>query len=339
MKTTVLVILIFSNIFVFAQCNDSLVQRAIEQSGADALFLKEFKVRFDKSKASQPVRVAKYSAYLQAGNTYRFNVCNAREYEGRVVLQLFKNGKLKGSTIDLNTQEYNNSFDFYCRSSNSYQVLLSFIEGKSGCAVGVLSLVSSDTTELVRDEIPNVNPHEKLYRGIKNKLYVETVKDSSYYKIVFSNTGMIETADDSYYFTADTLGPVTIKALVKDKNHETVEEISTEFIVVDLPVPFVTIDNVPGGLISKERLLTADKLLLNFAGNMPPEKYFIKSFIVSDNFIGSSGKTSNSEFFTGSQKTYLRSIEPGKNFFIKKVEILMPDGKTVEIKPIGFIVM
>lgn len=339
MKTLIIFILIFSSFSGFAQCNDSLVQKAISESGSDAIFLKEFKVRFDKSKASQPVRVAKYSAYLKSGNQYRFNVCNAREYEGRVVLQLFKNGKLKGSTIDLNTQEYKNSFDFYCRSSDTYMVLLSFIEGKSGCAVGVLSLVPKDTTEMIQEELPIVGPNEKLYLGIKNKLFIESTNDSTSYLTILSNKGKIEKNNDLYYFIADSLGSVTIKVIVKDKHGENLEMISVEFNVVELPIPFVTVDNVPGGLISKDRLMTADKLTLNFAGNPPPEKYYIKSFVLSDDFIGSSGKISNSEYFTASQKAFLSKLNTGKNFFIKKIEILMPDGKIVELNPVGFIIM
>ncbi len=332
-------ILLFAFLETFSQCNDSLVQIAVSNSGEDVLFLKEFKVKFDKTKTSQPVRVAKYSTFLKAGYKYKFNVANAREYEGRVVLQLFKNSKLKGSTLNLKTQEYKQSFEFYCRRSGSYDILLSFIEGKSGCAVGVLSLIIGDTTEI---ELPDKNaflPKEALFMGMKNKLIIESLIDDSYKQTVTANTGRLEYSEGAFYFIADTLGVVTIKAVVKDSSNNIVEELSKEFVVKELPVPYISIQSNPGGLISKDQVLLAGCLSLMFHENIPSDKYKIKSFIISDVYIGNAGKSSSSENFTPHQINFIRNLTEGSNFYIKNVEILMPDGTIKELKTVGYILM
>ena len=132
MKTyLVFLIMIFLNLSGIhisdAQCNDILVKQTIMESGHDAIFLKEYKVKFKKGKANSPVRVAKYSAFLKDSTTYRFNVLNAKEYDGQVILQLYNRGKLLGSTYDFTSLKYNKSFDFTCKKTDSYQVLMSFI--------------------------------------------------------------------------------------------------------------------------------------------------------------------------------------------------------------------
>jgi len=119
-----------------AQCDESLTEKAITESGDKALFIKDFKVKLKKGKIKRPERVAKFLITLKSNTNYRFNVVNDNNYQGRVILQLFKKDKFLGCTYDFNNKKNNKSFDFQCIESDTYQVLMSFIEGKAGCAAG-----------------------------------------------------------------------------------------------------------------------------------------------------------------------------------------------------------
>ena len=124
-----------------AQCNDKLVTDCALQVGDKATYIKEFKVRLKKKRGKSNAPIAQFSIVLSKGQHYRFNVCNAIEFEGEAVLQLYDSDKMLGSTFDLARGRDYKSFDFMCRKTTTYNIYVSFKEGKEGCAVGILSIV------------------------------------------------------------------------------------------------------------------------------------------------------------------------------------------------------
>jgi hypothetical protein len=126
-----------------AQCNDQLLSVCALDNGG-ATYIKDFKVRLKKGKKNQPAPVAKYQVALSKNTNYRFNACNATEFPGEAIIQLYDSDQLIGSTYNMTTGKNYKGFDFYCKKSGVYNVFISFKEGEEGCAVGILSFVGKD---------------------------------------------------------------------------------------------------------------------------------------------------------------------------------------------------
>lgn len=325
--------LLFISLNLNAQCNDSLVDLAILQSGPDAIFIKEFKVMFKKGKANRPVKVAKYPLYLKDSTNYRFNVINAKEYDGKAILQLFRNGKLMGSTYDFTNLKYNNSFDFKCRHTDRYQVYMSFIEGKAGCAVGILSMLVNDST--VFDES---NISEVLYTGIENQIVIAYTDEPGCSVIVSANQGKISGYNGKYDYKPDSVGTVTITAQTVDAEGEVKEEMFKTFQVKQLPEPSVCINGYTGGIIAKAELLQAGGLSL-IIRNIPNTKpYEILEFSLSEKLSSYPQNVSEGNQFSIRQKELIKELEPGGQLFITNIKILRPDNQIIQLKPIGYII-
>src|SRR5690554_308417 len=84
-----------------AQSAEDLVQ-ICGMVADDATFLKDFTIRLD---AGDPPPVQRFSVLLRKGIKYRFSVCNSKDYDGKVVLQLFDNNRLLATTYIVATGE------------------------------------------------------------------------------------------------------------------------------------------------------------------------------------------------------------------------------------------
>lgn len=324
---------IFNETQIKAQCNDTLIKTAIFESGPDALFLKEYKVKFKKGKANRPAKVAKYSAFLKDSTTYRFNVVNAREYDGKVILQLFRKGKLMGSTFNLETLNYNNSFDFYCDKTDTYQVYMSFIEGKAGCAAGILSMVVNDSTVFEENYTSEI-----LYSGIDNPIFIAYTEEPGCSVYVSSGQGIISGQSGKYSIKPDTVGTVKITAQTIDSVGIIKEEISKIFKVAKLPDPLISINGNTGGIILKSELINAKELTIIMTKIPNNGQYTISGFTISENLSGINGKTSANQSFTLQQLDLIKELKSGSQLYITNIKIKRPDNKTIKLKPVGYII-
>jgi hypothetical protein len=133
----------FSGSKMYAQSTTKLVEICAESAGTDATYLKDFVVQLESAGADGKPPVAKYSMVLSKNNVYRFTICNSDESEGHAVLQLFDMNIMLGSTYNPSTGKEYKSFDFQCQKTGVYHVFISFIEGKKGNAVGILSYIKT----------------------------------------------------------------------------------------------------------------------------------------------------------------------------------------------------
>jgi hypothetical protein len=111
------------------------------KAGEDATYLKDFQVKLGISNDGRP-QVARYPLVLSSNNIYRFSVCDMADSEGKAVIKLYDNNRLIFSSYSEDTNEENNPFNFLCRKTGIYHVFISFLDGKPGEAVGILSYVS-----------------------------------------------------------------------------------------------------------------------------------------------------------------------------------------------------
>ncbi len=129
---------------VFSQDFQTKVHKCALNAGPDATYLKDFVVRLDAARPSQPPPVFRQSLALRKNVTYRFSLCNQDESDGEAVLRVYDNTTLILSTWYPESGKEYHSINFECRKSGIYTVMISFKEGKAGEAIGILSYVEGN---------------------------------------------------------------------------------------------------------------------------------------------------------------------------------------------------
>ncbi|HDP74299.1 MAG TPA: hypothetical protein ENN49_00185 [Bacteroidales bacterium] len=124
---------------VNAQSEEELVQICTMIAG-DAEYLKDFRIKLD---AGDPPPVQRFPILLKKDIKYRFTVCNSKDYEGKVILQLFDNNRQLATTYIVATGKDYPYIDWVCTKTGAYHLVYSFRDGKAGLAVGLLSMVGT----------------------------------------------------------------------------------------------------------------------------------------------------------------------------------------------------
>ncbi|MFO7656577.1 MAG: GldM family protein [Bacteroidales bacterium] len=333
-----IVLIIFSlaiGLTVYAQCDSRLLEQAASQSGTDALFIRDFKVKLEKGTMKRPSPTGRFQVYLNAGIHYRFNVANASEYEGEAILQLYDRSRLSGSTYDTENRIDKKMFDFICEKSGNYQVLMSFNEGKSGCAAAVMSMVLSDTMT-AKSIIPGIasDGMEKLYIGIDNELNIAATDIPGGKLEVSISRGTIEGANGRYIVRVDNKGIVTVKVNARDKTGKINETDSINFIVTDIPLPAVTLDGMFEGPVLKQDIDKLNELTLYYSFEIDNKAYTVTEFSISDEKSLGMGAVSYSHRITPAQKSFLNSLNPGERFIIKEIYVRGRNGAVHRLAPV-----
>jgi hypothetical protein len=140
---TLLLIGIFTGISsnLGAQSTEQMIEICANMAGDDATYLKDFQVKLGVSVDGRP-QVARYPLVLSSNNIYRFSVCDMENSEGKAILKLYDNNRLIFSSYSEDTKEEYNPFNFMCRKTGIYHVFISFVDGKPGECVGILSYVN-----------------------------------------------------------------------------------------------------------------------------------------------------------------------------------------------------
>ena len=124
-----------------AQSTEQMIEICANLAGDDATYLKDFQVKLGVSVDGRP-QVARYPLVLSSNNIYRFSVCDMENSEGKAILKLYDNNRLIFSSYSEDTKEEYNPFNFMCRKTGIYHVFISFLDGKQGECVGILSYVN-----------------------------------------------------------------------------------------------------------------------------------------------------------------------------------------------------
>jgi len=135
----VLIFLLGSSGTAYAQTEDELVE-ICGMIAKEATYLKDFKIRLD---AGDPPPLQRFSVILKKDIKYRFSVCNSKDQEGKVILELFDNNRLIATTYVIATGKDFPYIDFTCSKTGAYHLSFKFKDGKPGLAVGLLSLVET----------------------------------------------------------------------------------------------------------------------------------------------------------------------------------------------------
>jgi len=323
-----------------AQCDDKLVDKAIEKSGNDALFIREFKIKQTendkKKRQKRAASIAKYDVRLNQGFVYRFNVENDQNSDSKALLQLRKNNLVLASTYNSESNTDEQNFDYLCDESGPYQVYISFIEGNSGCAVGILSAVIQDSTTM-QSFADSTGLENILYAGVENYVDIAASDIPGGTLEVSISRGTIVPEGGLYLIQVDEPGPLTVHVTARDSTSRITETFKSEFMVNKTILPTVSLMGSSGGLIKKDEIVNslAELTINKWSSDL---KFKINKFSITNNMVTDGYTVSGSNRLSIRQIALIKELKNGDTFYIKNIEIEDSNGKILQLAPLGFII-
>jgi len=136
-----LLALLTTGIISYGQTTDSFVSNCVMNVGANARYLKDFRVQLGKATTQGDLRY-KANMSLWKNTKYRFTMCNSEDSKGQLVLNIKDDAnKIVLSSVDKETGKIYPYIDFICNKSGIYQLNYDFTNGQQGSGVGVVSMV------------------------------------------------------------------------------------------------------------------------------------------------------------------------------------------------------
>ena len=137
----VLSFLITTGALSYGQTADLLVSNCAINAGANAKYLKDFRVQLGKAANPTDLRY-KANMSLWKNTKYRFTLCNADDSKGQLILSIKdESNKVIVSSFDKTSGKTYSFIDFTCNKSGMYQLNYDFTNGQQGSGVGVVSMV------------------------------------------------------------------------------------------------------------------------------------------------------------------------------------------------------
>lgn len=125
----------------YGQTADPLVSNCAINAGANAKYLKDFRVQLGKAPNPTDLRY-KANMSLWKNTKYRFTLCNADDSKGQLILSIKdETNKVIISSFDKTSGKIYSFIDFTCNKSGMYQLNYDFTNGQQGSGVGVVSMV------------------------------------------------------------------------------------------------------------------------------------------------------------------------------------------------------
>ena len=323
--------------FASAQCNDELVEKAIVNSGMDALFIREFKIKQGekKKKKKRAVSLSRYNVRLNSGIQYRFNVENDKQSQTMALLQLRKNNLLHASTYDVENKADKGMFDFLCQETGQYQVLFSFLDGNPGCAVGVMSVVVNDST-VTGGLLDSTKTQNILYAGTDNYIDIASSTNPKGSLKVKISRGYIDEEGGLYRVFVANEGPVTIDVTAIDSLGQVSETFKTDFNVQKRSLPGITFIGSSGGLIRKDEIMSSMPIL-SLNNWRWSDSYKLKMFTVSKCITSVGISNASSNMMSSRQLNLIKELETGDTFYVKDIVVEDKNGQVFNLPPLGFI--
>jgi hypothetical protein len=136
-----IIILLAISILSFSQTTDPLVTNCVLNIGANARYLKDFRIQLGQAPTHGDMRY-KANMSLWKNTKYRFTLCNSEDSKGKLILNLKDDtNKIVASSYDQKTGKTYQFIDFLCNKSGIYQIYYDFTGGQQGSGVGVVSMI------------------------------------------------------------------------------------------------------------------------------------------------------------------------------------------------------
>lgn len=145
-KITHLLVFLIS-VFLPAQISGQDLSKEIQDcamnAGKDAVYLQDFKADKPQYTADEKLIPTKFTMLLKKNVRYRFTVCKSPSFAGKVVLKLYDESRLMGTTFNPATGKDYPGFDFACTKTGVYHLFIEFPDGTPGEAAAILSYVET----------------------------------------------------------------------------------------------------------------------------------------------------------------------------------------------------
>ena len=141
-KTIITLTLLFTfGLLSSGQVTDPLISNCITNTGANARYLKDFRIQLGKAVSQNELRY-KANMSLWKNTKYRFTMCNAENSKGQLILSIKDDSNKEIlSSLDKKTGKIFSFVDFECQKSGIYQISYDFANGQQGSGVGVVSMI------------------------------------------------------------------------------------------------------------------------------------------------------------------------------------------------------
>jgi hypothetical protein len=321
-------LLMLSTLPAITQCNHHLVDIAAGLAGADAIYIREFKVKLSKGTMDEPSPTGKFPLYLNKGVQYRFTIANAREYDGKAIVELDRRDQRYAGNFDFNNSVYSSSFDFTCDKSATYQLLINYGSGKEGCSAVVMNMVIQDSLAFIDPSAPyRSDSAEVLYLWVENELQIASSEGKGAVLDVRVSNGSIERKPSHYVLIPAKTGPLKLNVDVI-KNNKIVESDSVTYFVEYPPLPQLQFATEIGNQLSVrdfDRSMKIEMVPMIENGN---KLYKLESFSIvpKNNFLKE--YKSNGAQLSVEQISFIRKLKAGDAFFIRDIRFSDPEGKS-----------
>lgn len=310
-----------------AQCNHRLVEIAAEKAGADAIYIREFKVKLSKGTMDEPSPTGKFPVYLNEGIQYRFTIANAEEYGGKAIVEVRRRGQLYAGNYDFNPDSYSSSFDFMCERSSTYQILINYGGGKEGCSAVVMSMVFQDSLTYIDPSLPyKSDSAEILYLWFENELQIASSIGNGAELNVQISQGSIDKKGGIYIAKPETTGQALIKVDVI-KNGNIIESDSVLYHVDLPPLPILKLSGEIGGYLSLRDFNRYTSIEIDPVLNLKENPYTLKKFSITSGNNMLLEYHSNNDQLSIEQILFIRGLKPNDKIHIVNAEFIDPEGK------------
>jgi hypothetical protein len=128
---------------VSAQCDNAFIAKCSSDGGSSVKYIKHFRIRFTQATSKKKISKGKFTLMLNKGNHYRFYICDDPSKPGETIMELSNDMTKFGSNYNAASGTKYKAFDFVCNKTGPYYIKMYFKDGKAGCGVCVLTLVTN----------------------------------------------------------------------------------------------------------------------------------------------------------------------------------------------------
>lgn len=128
--------------YCHAQCDQAFIDKCSSKGNSNIKYVKHYRIRFSEAMKGKNVSEGNFSIMLNKGTHYKFFTCNDETKPGHTVVEMSNDGGVCGGNINPATGDEYKAFDFMCTKTGPYYLKMYFKDGKEGCGVCVMTIVT-----------------------------------------------------------------------------------------------------------------------------------------------------------------------------------------------------
>jgi hypothetical protein len=315
------------NLSVLAQCNNQLVEKAAAQAGADAVYLRDFKVKLSQGSMDDPSPTGQFAVYLNKGIVYRFSVANDAALSGKAIVEISRRGQAYAGNYNFDSKSIEETFDFLCERSSTYQILINYGEGKEGCSAVVMAMVLQDSMSYIEPGIPTKSDSAGiLYLWMDNKLQVASSVGKDARLEVTVSQGEIRKEGQYYLVRPAVRGE--LKVNVKVYNNTVLADSDSVNYTVEYPLlPLLILPDENAGTLSLGTFSGFGNITLLNSDEGEKSPYRLKQFSLSAGIDKFNELISDGDKLSQQQISFIRKLKPQEKLYLQNILFIDPEGK------------